>query len=169
MRPSILRQTALAARYTKPACAFQSNAIKASAFHAYTQRSAILPPGPRENPSAINDPVPTPNPNASHGSYHWTFERLLAVGLMPLSIMPSAAGSLNPTTDAILCSAILLHSHLGFQSVIIDYIPKTRYLSLRKILWWGLNLATVTVGVGLYKFETNDIGVTEAIKKIWKA
>ncbi|UKZ83167.1 hypothetical protein TrVFT333_010972 [Trichoderma virens FT-333] len=132
MRPSILRQTALAARYTKPACASQSNAIKASAFHAYTQRSAILPPGPQKIKGTVNDPVPTPNPNALHGSYHWTFERLLA-------------------------------------SVIIDYIPKTRYLSLRKIFWWDLNLATVTVGVGLYKFETNDIGVTEAIKKIWKA
>ncbi|EHK25134.1 uncharacterized protein TRIVIDRAFT_54691 [Trichoderma virens Gv29-8] len=161
VRPSLLRQTALAARCAKPA--FRSNAIKASAFHTSTQRSAILPPGP------LNDPVPIPNPSAAHGSYHWTFERLLAAGLVPLSIAPFAAGSLNPTTDAILCSAILLHSHIGFQSVIIDYIPKTRYSGLRKIFWWGLNVATVTVGVGLYEFETNDIGVTEAIKKIWKA
>lgn len=88
---------------------------------------------------------------------------------MPLSIAPFAAGSLNPTTDAILCSAVLLHSHIGFQSVLIDYIPKRTYPNMRKYFWWGLNLATVTVGVGLYEFETNDVGVTEAIKRLWKA
>ncbi|KAL7939442.1 hypothetical protein V8C35DRAFT_286629 [Trichoderma chlorosporum] len=167
VRPSLLRQTALAARCAKPA--FRNSAIKASAFHTSTQRSAILPPGPQRIEGTVNDPVPIPNPSAAHGSYHWTFERLLAAGLVPLSIAPFAAGSLNPTTDAILCSALLLHSHLGFQSVVIDYIPKSRYPGLRKLFWWGLNLATVTVGVGLYEFETNDIGVTEAIKKIWKA
>lgn len=30
-------------------------------------------------------------------------------------------------------------------------------------------MATVVVGVGLYEFETNDVGVTEAIKRIWHA
>lgn len=28
---------------------------------------------------------------------------------------------------------------------------------------------TVAVGVGLYEFETNDVGVTAAIQKIWSA
>ncbi|KAL7929541.1 hypothetical protein V8C35DRAFT_284347 [Trichoderma chlorosporum] len=169
VRPSLLRQTALAARCAKPT--FRNNAIKASAFHTSIQRSAILPPGPQRIEGTVNDPVPIPNPSAAHGSYHWTFESLLAAGLVPLSIVPFAAGSLSPITDAILCSALLLYSHLGFQSIIIDYIPKSRcrYPSLRKLFWWGLNLATVTVGVGLYEFETNDIGITEAIKKIWKA
>jgi succinate dehydrogenase (ubiquinone) membrane anchor subunit len=88
---------------------------------------------------------------------------------VPLSVAPFAAGSLNPTTDAILCSAVLLHSHIGFQSVIIDYIPQKSHPGLRKLFMWGLNLATLTVGVGLYEFETNDVGVTEAIKKLWKA
>lgn len=34
---------------------------------------------------------------------------------------------------------------------------------------WALNLATVAVGVSLYEFETNDVGVTEAIKRVWKS
>lgn len=88
---------------------------------------------------------------------------------MPLSLAPFASGSLNPTMDAILCSAVLIHSHIGFQAVVIDYIPKKTYPGLRKLFWWGLNAATVTVGIGLYEFETNDVGVTEAIKRIWKA
>lgn len=34
---------------------------------------------------------------------------------------------------------------------------------------WGLNLALVLVGWGYYEFETNDVGLTEAIKRIWHA
>jgi len=82
---------------------------------------------------------------------------------------PPDRRSLNPTIDAILCGTVLLHSHLGFQQVLIDYIPKKRYPGLRKGFWWLLNAATVTVGVGLYEFETNDVGVTEAIRRVWTA
>lgn len=34
---------------------------------------------------------------------------------------------------------------------------------------WGLRLATVLVGIGFYEFETNDVGLTEGVKRIWKA
>jgi succinate dehydrogenase (ubiquinone) membrane anchor subunit len=116
-----------------------------------------------------NDAARVPPANPSHGSYHWTFERLVSAGLIPLTIAPFAAGSLNPTTDAILCGAILIHSHIGFESIVIDYIPTHRLPKTRVVFWWGLRLATVLVGVGLYEFETNDVGVTEAIKRIWTA
>ncbi|RCI12415.1 hypothetical protein L249_0457 [Ophiocordyceps polyrhachis-furcata BCC 54312] len=138
-------------------------------LHSSARRSAILPPGPQRIEGGVNEAAPVPEPNATHGSYHWTFERLLAAGLVPLTIAPFASGSLNPAMDAILCSAVLIHSHMGFQQVIIDYVPKKRYPGLRKVCWWGLNLATLTVGVGLYEFETNDVGVVETIKRIWKA
>ncbi|KHN98921.1 succinate dehydrogenase cytochrome b small subunit [Metarhizium album ARSEF 1941] len=167
VRPSLLRHSALAAR---PRIAVRSAMpMRAAAFHISSNRSAILPPGPQHIGGGVNDPAPIPPPSAAHGSYHWTFERLLAAGLVPLTIAPFASGSLNPTMDAILCSAVLIHSHIGFQSVVIDYIPKRRYPGLRKLFWWGLNAATVVVGVGLYEFETNDVGVTEAIKRVWKA
>ncbi|TWU71583.1 membrane anchor subunit of succinate dehydrogenase, Sdh4 [Metarhizium rileyi] len=167
MRPSLLRQSALASR--SGVTARNAMAIRAAAFHSSSNKSAILPPGPQRIEGGVNDPAPVPPPSAAHGSYHWTFERLLAAGLVPLTIAPFASGSLNPTMDAILCSAVLIHSHIGFQSVVIDYIPKKRYPGLRKLFWWGLNAATVVVGVGLYEFETNDVGVTEAIKRVWKA
>jgi hypothetical protein len=32
-----------------------------------------------------------------------------------------------------------------------------------------LNIATVIVAIGFYEFETNDVGLTEAIKRIWHA
>lgn len=34
---------------------------------------------------------------------------------------------------------------------------------------WALNIGTLVVAVGFYEFETNDVGVTEAIKRIWHA
>ncbi len=43
-------------------------------------------------------------------------------------------------------------------------MPKTRAL-----FHWGLRAATLMVGVGLYEFETNDVGLTEAIKRVWTA
>lgn len=117
----------------------------------------------------VNDPAPVPEPNSVHGSYHWAFERLIAAGLVPLTVAPFAAGSLNPTTDAVLCGVLLIHSHMGFQQAVIDYFPKRTHPGLHKSVMWLLNLATVTVGVGLYEFETNDVGVTEAVKRVWAA
>jgi len=53
--------------------------------------------------------------------------------------------------------------------MIIDYIPIKTYPIMRKAFNWLLNIATVVVGIGFYEFETNDVGVTEAIKRIWHA
>ncbi|EMT61310.1 CybS-domain-containing protein [Fusarium oxysporum II5] len=177
-RSSLLRQTAMASRLAAvpatrttfmPMPSIRSQLKDVAAFHNTARRSAILPPGPQRIEGGVNDPAPIPEPNAAHGSYHWTFERLLAAGLVPLTVAPFAAGSLNPTLDAILCSVLLLHSHMGFQQVVIDYIPSRTYPGLRKIFNWLLNIATVLVGVGLYEFETNDVGITEAVRRVWKA
>ncbi|PHH67307.1 hypothetical protein CDD81_24 [Ophiocordyceps australis] len=163
MASTLLRPTTFASRLVcRPVW-------RTAALHSSSKRAAILPPGPQIIQGGVNDPAPIPKPSPAHGSFHWTFERILAAGLVPLTIAPFAAGSLNPTMDAVLCSVLLLHSHMGFQQVIIDYIPKRRYPGLRKLFWWGLNATTITVGIGMYEFETNDVGLTEAIKKIWKA
>ncbi|GAW11373.1 hypothetical protein EKO27_g644 [Xylaria grammica] len=183
LRPMLLRQTALSAATrraaTVPASAFLSrttpfqstiakDASRVAAFHASSRRS-LLPPGPQVIKGTVNDAVPVPDPAPTHGSYHWTFERLIAAGLIPLTVAPFASGSLNPALDATLCALLLVHSHSGFQSIIIDYVPKRKYPGAYKASLLLLNIATVLVGVGLYEFETNDVGVTETIKRVWKA
>ena len=55
------------------------------------------------------------------------------------------------------------------RSVVIDYLPKKRLPKVRAVFWWGLRGATLLVAVGLYEFETNDVGLTEAIKRVWTA
>jgi succinate dehydrogenase (ubiquinone) membrane anchor subunit len=157
-----------------------------TSFHSSAQRD-ILPPGPQVIHGSVNDPAPVPKPHPTHGSYHWTFERLISVGLIPLTIAPFAAGSISPVMDAILCATILIHSHMGFQyylsspssnhqyadrtdrACIIDYLPKWQVPTTRWIAEWLLRIATIVVGVGFYEFETNDVGLTEAIKRIWRA
>ncbi|PWW78132.1 CybS-domain-containing protein [Tuber magnatum] len=137
-------------------------------FHVSASRR-ILPAGPQIIQGTVNDAAEVPDPNATHGSYHWSFERLISVALIPLTVAPFAAGSVNPVTDAILGATIVIHSHIGFESMVIDYIPHRRYPTLRKGAMWALKGATVLVLVGLYEFETNDVGITEAIKRVWRA
>lgn len=64
---------------------------------------------------------------------------------------------------------LVVHSHIGFESCVIDYFPKRRVPKTRVAMHWILRISTVLVGVGLYEFETNDVGLTEAIKRIWTA
>jgi succinate dehydrogenase (ubiquinone) membrane anchor subunit len=91
------------------------------------------------------------------------------MGLVPLTMTPFAMGSLNPALDATLCAAIVVHAHMGFQNIIEDYVPSRRYPKSRKLCNVGVGAATLLVGYGLYEFETNDVGITEGIKRIWKA
>lgn len=122
-----------------------------------------------DSPTPANDPVPVPHPSPAHGSYHWTAERLISVAIIPLTITPFAAGSLNPVTDAVFGSLLIAHSHIGFQACITDYFPGKRVPVLRKSLAWTLNIMTVLALLGLYELETNDVGLTEAVKRVWKA
>jgi succinate dehydrogenase (ubiquinone) membrane anchor subunit len=71
--------------------------------------------------------------------------------------------------DAALCALLLIHSYVGFQSSIIDYFPNKRVPVIRNLLMWTLRVTTILVGVSLYEFETNDVGITEAVKRVWNA
>ncbi|KAH0835133.1 Succinate dehydrogenase [ubiquinone] cytochrome b small subunit, mitochondrial [Fonsecaea pedrosoi] len=190
-RTAMLRQTQLLSTSkrlfsstTQPLRPFRPAPLKSSTRHflsprlsiasqiapfSSTAQRKILPPGPQVIQGGVNDPAPVPKPDPLHGSYHWTFERILSVGLVPLTITPFAAGSVSPMLDAALIFTILIHSHAGFQSMIIDYIPIRRHPTMRRTFMWLLNVATLVVAVGFYEFETNDVGVVEAMKRIWHA
>ncbi|CEQ42426.1 SPOSA6832_04242 [Sporobolomyces salmonicolor] len=115
----------------------------------------------------VNDPTPFPPPDKAHGQYHWTFERLLSASLVPL-IGATAVSSVNPVLDGVLCTAIVAHSHMGFDQILTDYLHERKFPVLGAIAKWVLRLTTAGVLVGVYQFETNDIGVTELIKRAWK-
>ncbi|KAL0636981.1 membrane anchor subunit of succinate dehydrogenase, Sdh4 [Maublancomyces gigas] len=135
---------------------------RVAALHT-SQPLRILPAGP------LNDAVPVPEANPTNGSFHWSFERLVSIALIPLTVAPFAAGSVSPVTDAVFGAAVVIHSHLGFEAMIIDYIPERKNPTARKAFMWGLKGTTVLVLIGLYEFQTNDVGITEGVKRFWKA
>ncbi|BGP55430.1 membrane anchor subunit of succinate dehydrogenase, Sdh4 [Rhodotorula sphaerocarpa] len=116
----------------------------------------------------VNDPTTFPPPNKAHGQYHWTFERLLSAALVPL-VGATAVSSVNPVLDGVLCTAIVAHTHMGFDNILTDYLHPRKFPVLGRIMAWGLRLATAGVLIGVYQFETNDIGLTELLKKMWHA
>ena len=114
--PTLMRSisTSIHSRRTlQPKPQTVSVASRIAPFHSSASRN-ILPPGPQKIEGGVNDPARVLPPHPTEGSYHWVFERLLCVGLIPLTVAPFAAGSLNPTLDALLCASILIHSHIGF-------------------------------------------------------
>ncbi|KAL1591176.1 hypothetical protein WHR41_00102 [Cladosporium halotolerans] len=179
LRPTLMRQ-ALAAPAQRtltsavlPAFRVQRSqpilkAIPRATFQTSAARQ-ILPPLPQVIKGGVNDPVPTPAPHPAHGSYHWSFERAVSIALVPLTAIPFAAGAAVPMVDAGLISLLVLHSYMGFQSCITDYFPTWRVSVVRKVADWLNFLAIFVVGWGWYEFETNDVGLTEAIKRVWKA
>ena len=56
-----------------------------------------------------------------------------------------------------------------YSAAITDYFPTWRVPKTRKIADWANVLMVFVVGWGYYEFETNDVGLTEGIKRIWKA
>lgn len=55
------------------------------------------------------------------------------------------------------------------RALVTDYLPNKRMPTIRRLFDYGVYLASAVVGLGLYEFETNDVGITEAVAKIWTA
>ncbi|KAF9583865.1 membrane anchor subunit of succinate dehydrogenase, Sdh4 [Lunasporangiospora selenospora] len=139
-------------------------------FHA--SRNAAAASG--QTASSVTDaykavPYKVPTPNQVHGSYHWDFERVLSVSLIPLFAASAIQGA-NPITDGLLGVVIPIHAHMGFDSMITDYLhPGKAGVWGNRACSWTLRGATVLTLVGCYQFNTSDIGLTELVMKAWQA
>ncbi|KAF2765692.1 succinate dehydrogenase flavo protein subunit, partial [Teratosphaeria nubilosa] len=140
--------------------------VQRSAFQT-SSKLQILPPLPQVIKGSVNDPVRVPDAEPSHGSYHWTTERLISAALVPLTVAPFAAGSLSPLLDGTLIGLTIIHSFIGFQACITDYFPKWRVPFIRKTFDWLNVVAVFLVSWGWYEFETNDVGLTGLVKRVW--
>ncbi|ETW76284.1 mitochondrial inner membrane protein [Heterobasidion irregulare TC 32-1] len=117
-----------------------------------------------------NDPTTFPPPSKVHGSYHWAFERLLSAGLVPLTAAAFVtSGSSAPLLDGILGVSLVMHSHIGFDSVLVDYVHARKFPILGPLFTWILRATTVGVLAGVYQFNTQDVGLTELIRRVWTA
>lgn len=106
-------------------------------------------------PGTVNDATTFPEPNKAHGSHHWAFERLLSVALIPMTASAFVlSSSANPVLDGVLAVSLVIHSHIGFDSVVVDYIHPRKFPTLGPLVKWGLRATTATVLVGVYQFNT---------------
>ncbi|RCK65222.1 Mitochondrial inner membrane protein SHH4 [Candida viswanathii] len=117
----------------------------------------------------VNDAYQSPQPVYYEGSYHWTYERIIAITMLPLVMAPFVAGVEFPMIDSVFSTLLLFHCHAGIKSCIIDYIPKRVYG-----FWYGaasklLTLGTFVAMYGIYVLETTSNGLFDLIKAIWAA
>jgi len=57
------------------------------------------------------------------------------------------------------CLSILLPNHdTQFDTILVDYVHKRKFPTLGPILTWTLRVTSLAVGVGIYQFNTNDVG-----------
>ncbi|CDZ96299.1 Succinate dehydrogenase membrane anchor subunit and related proteins [Phaffia rhodozyma] len=138
-------------------------ADKTAQIHEYVPGGPVLRGG-------VNDAHKFPEPHKSHGSYHWQFERLLSVALIPITISTFAvAPSAHPILDGVLGASLIIHSHIGFDSCLVDYLHERKFPRVGPAASWALRAATVGALFGVYEFNTNDVGLTELIRKTWNA
>ncbi|KDN39610.1 hypothetical protein K437DRAFT_270230 [Tilletiaria anomala UBC 951] len=117
----------------------------------------------------VNDPTTFPPPSASHGSYHWAFERAISVAIVPIIAAAGVKHGTSGLLDGALALTLVVHSHLGFEQIVADYLHKRKYPILGPVSSWGLRAATLASIYGLYEFNTNDIGLSELVAKLWTA
>lgn len=145
---------------------FQPSTFARTSFFA---RSFIIPQLPGGVAGNVNDAYVPPKPAKSHGSLHWTTERIVAVGLLPL-VGSSFAGSTSAILDTALAAFMLYHVHSGFQAIIIDYIPKRVYGPLHNFAMYLLTFGTGVAGYGIYEIEQKEEGgVAGVVSRVFQA
>lgn len=105
--------------------------------------------------------------NPMHGSNHWSFERLLSVGVFGL--IGAAAACPHKMIDFAMGVVIPLHCHIGFGSIVTDYLPKRKFPVIGRFSQGLLYAATGLSIYGFYRYNTEDVGITEGVKQLWHA
>ncbi|CAO1630046.1 unnamed protein product [Jaminaea pallidilutea] len=117
----------------------------------------------------VNDPTTYPPPNPAHGHQHWAFERALSVALLPLTALAVAKHGSSGLLDGALGLSLIVHSHIGFDSIFNDYLHKRKFPIMGRIWPWGIRAAGLAAVAGLYEMQTNDVGLTELCARLWTA
>ncbi|CAF0751591.1 unnamed protein product [Adineta ricciae] len=96
------------------------------------------------------------------GTAHWKIERVVAIAM--LAIIPGSFVYDTAFMNYLLAASLAVHAHWGLDTVLIDYCPRPA-LPLANIIRYAL---TAIVFGGLSYFAYNDIGLTKAMKALWR-
>ncbi|PWN36642.1 uncharacterized protein FA14DRAFT_169617 [Meira miltonrushii] len=136
-----------------------------------SRNAATVAPNAKESyiKGTVNEPTTFPPPHPTHGSYHWAFERAISVALVPLIAVGAVKHGASGILDATLALTLVLHSHIGFTASLDDYLHPRKFPKAGPFASWTLRAATVATLAGIYEFQTNDVGFTELISRVWTA
>ncbi|CCH60595.1 hypothetical protein TBLA_0D00870 [Henningerozyma blattae CBS 6284] len=120
----------------------------------------------------VNEPFKINETNFYEGSYHWQYEHIITITLLPLTGYSLYAGLtdviIHPLIDASLCTSYLLFVYYELVSCITDYIPKRKFGVWNTFARYLLSGGTALSLYGIYELETNGNGFVELLKSIWK-
>jgi len=147
-----------------------ASVVRAPVRHASDKVTVSYYPGGPILKGTVNDPTTFPPPSPIHGAYHWAFERILAASLVPMTAAAFvSSGSSHAILDGLLGVTLVMHSHIGFDASVVDYLHTRKFPVIGQFAKWGLRTATLATLVGVYQFNTNDVGITELIARVWSA
>ncbi|SCU83896.1 LAMI_0C05226g1_1 [Lachancea mirantina] len=145
---------------------------KPSRLSQISNKWKLKTPPPGGVTGDVNTALKPPEPDYFHGSYHWDYERISAISLIPLAVVPVwsafAGGVPHPILDATLSSMLIIHVQQGLTSCIIDYIPMRKFGPWHKLAMLGLYTGSALGIYGIYVLETENNGLIDLIGRLWK-
>jgi len=88
---------------------------------------------------------------------------------MGLAVLAPAAFVLSPTgmnfpVDVLLGVLLPVHSHIGLNIIVSDYVPKSTRPAARALVL----AVSVIAAAGLLKLNLQGAGLTESVKSLWR-
>lgn len=109
-----------------------------------------------------------PRFSAAGGSHTalWTAEKALSAVL--IGLLPGAIACPSQALDTLLAVSIVMHGHWGLEACVTDYIRAAIFGStIPKLAHILLLAVSATTLAGLLYFIYTDIGIGNAIRKLW--
>lgn len=137
-----------------------STLTRASAYNHQTLKSRVM------TTSSTNYHYHE-KPQAHKHDKLWKAERYLSLAL--LGVLPTAWVIPHPFMDYAVATSLIVHVHWGVEAIVTDYIRPSIFGSFIPKVSIGLvYVLSVLAASGLFIFNWTDVGVTQALRMLWK-
>lgn len=97
----------------------------------------------------------------------WKAERYLSLAL--LGVLPAAWMIPHPFMDYAVATSLVVHVHWGVEAIVTDYVrPSIFGPVIPKISIGLVYVLSVLAAGGLFIFNWTDVGITQALRMLWK-
>ena len=100
----------------------------------------------------------------AQGTKNWRAERIAS--MLTFGLIGAACYAPSQPIDIALGIVLPVHCHLGFDSIVTDYVPKRKKPILHGLCMSFLYAGTAATIYGLWELNTKDIGITRGVQKL---